>query len=215
MDFPAYAAGAVTSGLYSAGKIGVGSYMAYKASQSAKNLGLSNAADIKKLSRQVRLNRGELKRQTFSGVATVTNGTRSAVQLTSIAQGDSDSSRDGNQIRIVGYSIRAHSADKNTDMYITLSPSGQDIDYTDFHAVIGGHVKRTSNTDFKELHYLHNYFSGLGAVTVNRRFRRPLFVRYNGTGSENCVMNKLEFVIKNNTGATDTIDYSIIVYYRD
>ena len=174
----------------------------------------ANTLRINKIIRQVQRNTPETKRAHFfaSNLAVINNAIFNA-QMCSIIANDEPNGRDGHHIKVLGYQIRYHSTDKNTDAYVMLSKSAIAPVYADFEAVIGGHLDKNTYTEIKELAFLHNENSTGNRVQHTRRFKKPIDVYYSGTAANNAILNALYFVIKNNTGATVNVDYSIVVYY--
>ena len=173
----------------------------------------ANTSRINKIIRQVNNNRPETKRAHFFGNVSLINNAINVVQMTSIGAGDEPNQRDGHHIKILGYQVRWHSDDKNTDAYVMLSKSAIAPTYSDFEAVIGGHLDKNTYTEIKELAFLHNYGSTGNRVTPTRRFKKPIDVYYSGTAVNNYILNALFLVSKNNTGATVNLDYSVVVYF--
>lgn len=174
----------------------------------------ANTARINKIIRQVNTNRPETKRAHFFGSVSLINGAINIVNMVSIGANDEPNGRDGHHIRILGYEIRYHADDKNTDAYVMLSKSAIAPAYADFEAVIGGHLDKNTYTEIKELAFLHNYGSTGNRVQHSRRFKKPIDCYYSGTAVNNCILNALYLVSKNDTGATVNIDYSVVVYYH-
>lgn len=211
MDFATYAGDAIGSGAAAAGTAGLSALAAYRAYRN-RNINYR----LRKVEKQTRLNRGELKRVDWVNSVAIANNSVVVVELTAISQGDGANQRDGNHIRVRGLDIRSKQDASNIDVYLVISPTGQVPVYADFDAVQGGHIIPSRKDDLREIKYIHEYRSVTTHNAYNRKFnKKPIHVRYNAAGSANGVQNRLFLVFKNNTGAGTTVHYSALLYYRD
>jgi len=174
------------------------------------------AADLRRMKRQINLNKGELKAYHFSSNATaVLNGTIAYVDMTSIAQGDDDDDRTGRKIRCVGIDLRIHNDSAAIDTYVIKSLEDSVPTYGDFEVARGGHLNQANRHEKKELAYLREYRSTTNNVMYNKRWKQGVHVYYNGTAANNGVKNRLFLVFKNTTGGTINMEYSGVLYFYD
>ena len=174
------------------------------------------AMDLRRMKRQINLNKGELKAYHFSSNATaVLNSTITYVDLTSIGQGDDDDDRTGRKIRVVGIDIRIHNSTNTLDTYIIKSLEDSVPGYGDFDVARGGHLNQGARHEKKEIAYLREYRSTTNNLMYKRRWKTGIHVYYNGTAANNGMKNRLFMVFKNTTGATINVEYSGVVYFYD
>lgn len=182
---------------------------------STTTLAKRNAIRIDRLNRQVNTNKPEWKQKDSTVSNSVINGAIATVSLNELAQGDDDSQRDGRRIKIHKVSVRLHVDDKNVDGHIILSPHGITPLASDFHLIKGGMVKFTSKYEHKSLRFLKNYGGANGNSAATVRFKRPLLVRYYGTGATDIVSNLLTVCVVNASGLTAQYDVSAVIHYTD
>lgn len=214
MDFADYAAQGIASGVGTAALTGAAAYRAYKNNKNMKPTVYSNSTKIKYLARRVRNNSPELKQLNLTAdVQALADGAVHVEELTAIAEGDGSDNREGLRALIKGINIRVHTTNRNADIYIIKSDGVNVPNYGDFHGVIGGHLKRTSDSVFHEIAHLHNYGSINERVKYNKRFKYSMSVRYTGAASTTATFNKLYLVIKNDTGASLNYSFSSKTYF--
>lgn len=216
-DFADYAAQGIASGIGTAALTGAAAYRAYKNNKMTKPTAYSNARNINTLAQQVRRNRGEVKTAyTVAGTVVLGSTASKWEPIGVVDQGDGPTTRDGNRIRIVGWDVRIHTSNPQVDTYLINSVTGQDVQGTNFHNVIGGHINANSRSDFKCYSVMRNSMrSQQYDRHHSKKLKRGITVRFNGPLYTDCVMNKLQVFMINRTTTSATLDYSIIVYYTD
>jgi hypothetical protein len=170
---------------------------------------------INRLERRVRLNTTELKAVPFLISAASAAGSTSIFDLTSINQGDTESTRTGLRMTLMGVKIRLHCDVTGMEGYLTLSPSGQTIASTDFMGPRGGFINVTSDNDFKELRHFHNYGSTNQYTTLNRKFKKGVKVHWSSSTPTSVTKNRLQMTVRNTTATAGTFQLCVISYYRD
>ena len=185
------------------------------AAVSTTTLAKRNAIRIDRLNRQVNINRAELKQKDSTVSGSVLNGAIANVPINTVVQGDDDAQRDGRRIKIYKLTVRLHVDDKNVDGHIVLSPHAITPLATDFHLLKGGMIKNTSKYEHKCLRFLKNYGGANGNSAATIRFKRPLIVRFYGTGASDLVSNLLSVCVVNASGLTAQYDVAAVIHYTD
>lgn len=190
----------------------------------AHRLASINARKIKRISKQVRLNKGELKCNQFAGTtAAIGAGTATAFHITDIGQGDNIAQREGHVIHVYGYEIRIVSSNPVLDNYVILSKDAIAPDVNTVHTQRGGFIDNDSKDNYKEVAYLRNYGADADSTSSNngqmsyhnKRFKNPLKVQYSGVIGSTIVKNGLFFLFVNNGSVSHTVTYNVRLWYRD
>lgn len=221
MDFPQYAGQAVYAGATRAAIAGYGAYKAYKMS---KPTAYKNKRAIARLSKQVALNKGELKCKQFNATTpTITAGNETSVHLTDIGTGTTVDTREGRYIHIYGIEVRIQTGNPVMVNNLVLSRAG--VDTTDIYGVTKARVAFIDNThkdDFKELHLFRNYGADANAANYNgshssyrRKFKRPIQVVYDSSAASGVIRNALFLSFKNAGTVDHAVSYAVRLWYRD
>lgn len=95
---------------------------------------------IKKMKRQIAMNKSEVKMAYKSANAlNVVSPSVSPIELTNIPQGDDNDQRVGRRIRILSVDIRCY-VNRNIDIYLVKSYLDEAPDINDFSLPVGGHL---------------------------------------------------------------------------
>lgn len=221
MDFADYAGQAVAAGTGKAALAAMAAYKAYKFRKGNSTMpsAYSNAKKIQRLTKQVRINRGEIKTAyTTDGTKVLAgSGGTAFYVLGGVAHGDTATTREGNKIRIVGWDVRVHTTNAQVDTYLLNSPTGQDVQSSNFHNILQGQLNANSRSDFKEYSTMRsrNRDYNFDRRVVKRLKGTGMPVRFNGALYTDVVVNKLQLFVINRTTTSATIDVSAIVYYTD
>lgn len=174
------------------------------------------AKRLKRVETLARSNKPELKSKTYSANTAVLAGNIGLVELTAIAQGDTNSSRDGLKIKVVKVEIRGL-IPTSGDVFVTQSYGSYVPTFGSFTTTnIGCFVDDTENTNiFKEVRYIRNINQAHPLVPVWKSIKLNSTVGYDGGTTANCVRNRLHFVLVNASAATVTPDCQIRIYYTD
>lgn len=222
MDFAEYASDAITSQL-TTGALATAAYLGSKMAKKYRSspvtsttaLAKQNAYKIRRISKQVRLNTGELHMIQNSTSTTIPTLSVVSAELTAINTGDDYNQRSGRNIRVRGLNIRTHvSNSADVDVYILLSPNGLAAPaYTDFVNVRGGFIGANLKDDYKELAFLKNTdasnpYWGMYNKKLN------IVTKYNGSGSTTGVMNRIYLVFVNRGATSQTVDYCSKTYFN-
>lgn len=199
-----------------------GSYPPARVDSSA--LARINARKIKRLAKQVNLNKGELKCNQFAGTtAAIAAGTATAFHITDIGQGDNVAQREGHTIHVYGYEVRIVSSNPILDNYIILSKDAIAPDNNTVHSQRGGFIDNDSKDNYKELAYLRNFGADADSTSANngqmsfhnKRFKTPIKVQYSGVIGSTIVKNGIYFLFMNNGSVSHTVTYNVRLWYRD
>lgn len=178
-----------------------------------------NATIAKRLKRveiQTRRNKAEMKMQDFNVQGAVADGAiASVMELTAITEGSGANERHGNKIRIHRVEVRGNLGGDNVDLYLIQCHTTTVPSYVSFNAYMGGHTTvDTSNTQFTEWRYCNGKrfkdFNG-----IRQSFKYGYTAKYNAALSTSCVDNRLVVIVKNDTGASATVEISGRVWYTD
>jgi len=181
-----------------------------------KSLKQTVAKDLRKLKRQVQLNKGELKAFSItSNTLTITSGVAASYGLTAIAQGDDDHQRTGRKVRVVGIKVRMYVEDPDLDVFILKSTDHSVPSYGDFEVALGGQVTQDARHDVHEIAYLKPRSTTPNMIEWQKKWKTGIPVYYKGTSSTDAIKNALHLFIKNNTGVVVGYQPSVVVYYYD
>lgn len=179
-------------------------------------LAKANAYKIQRLSKQVRLNTGELHCLSNNSGYSLPALFLQGIELTAIGTGDDLSHRSGRSVRIRGVNIRIYTAvPDDIDAYLIRAPHGTGFPaITDFAGTRGGHLLDVVKDDYKEIHYFKSYGASDSKFNkYNRRFN--FIVKYNGATSGTGVQNRLYLILINrNTSATANVEVSWKCYFN-
>lgn len=171
---------------------------------------------LKQVESLARSNRPELKTKTFFANGAIPPTGLGLVELTAIAQGDTNSTRDGVKIKVKKIEIRGL-IPTEADVFVTQSYGSYVPTIGSFTTpCIGCFVDDTENTTiFKEIRYIRNVNQAHALVPVWRTIKINSLVGYDGGTTSNCVRNRLHLVFVNATGAAVTPNCQVRIYYTD
>lgn len=173
-------------------------------------------ADIRRMKRQINLNKAERKKAHFSANAlSVTSGSIELVELTAIAQGDDDNQRVGRKVKIMAVDCRFHVSDRNIDCYIIKTTGSTAPDYTDFDTSLGAHLDQQAMSEYTELAYIKERRSTTNSMFYKKYWKAGIPVYYNSTTTVSGMKNRIFLVFKNTTGAAVDVQYSCVTTYLD
>lgn len=172
---------------------------------------------LRRVERQVRLNRPEMKHITISASGTVTAGSLNTQAITNIAQGDLINERSGDRIRVWRVVVRGL-ASSNLDNYLIQQHTTTLPTVADFNSGPGAFtLDSQTNTRFTEW----KHYRGLGSyngtsfpLSYQVKFRNGIVVKYGGTGPQ-AVDNGLVTCQLNRTTSDSPVGYTIRVYFTD
>lgn len=171
---------------------------------------------IKKIERNVRANRPELKSYQVQGVATVLANNFNFLGITAgISQGDDEFNRNGNSINIKGIKITGSKNSSFLCSYVTLCPNGIAPTAAVFTLSQVPQVLIAEGDDFKILKYIHNYSSTSQILNYTRRFKKGLHTKYRALSGATESQNALYLCWYNPTATNYLMDYTITVYFTD
>lgn len=125
--------------------------------------------------------------------------------------------RVGNKIRIHGVEVFGNLGDFRCDVYILLAPSGYlaQPQYSDFQAVVGGHIQANQQREFKTLKHFLQPDGANANFHVKHNFKYPMVVEFQGAGSTAASRNQLYVVVKNDTGSGHNVQFGVRTWYSD
>lgn len=173
------------------------------------------AKRLRRVERQVRANRPEMKFTQIGSNAATATAAITAVNITAIAQGDSVNGRDGNKIKTWRCEIRGE-VDPLQDVFLIQSHNGDIPVYADFLPQVGGFVQGTQcNVKFTEWAYMRPSPDQTTncPVRIVRKFR-GMEISFSGLSTA-ADRNALYLVIKNNSGGSLNHNLSTRVWYTD
>jgi hypothetical protein len=172
--------------------------------------------EMRRMKRQINLNKGERKRAHFvANSLVVTSGSVELVELTAIAQGDDDNQRMGRKVKIMNIDARFHVTDRNLDCYVIKTTGSTAPDYTDFDTSLGAHLDQQAMSEFTELAYIKERRSTTLSFYWKKYWRNGIPVYYNSTTTVSGMRNRMFLVFKNTTGSDITVQYSVITTFLD
>lgn len=172
---------------------------------------------LRRVERIAALRKPEMKMQDFNYVnATLADGALATiVELTAIAEGTGVNERIGNRIKIHRIEVRGTLGAENVDAYIIQGHTTTAPVYANFYAYQGSHLLADdSHTKFTEWRYI-NGRTFIDRSGLRHRFPIGYTAKYNANLSTSCVDNRLWFVVKNDTGAAVSVEYSLRVWFTD
>lgn len=173
---------------------------------------------LRRVERQVKLNRPEMKHQTVSVSGTITAGTLNVLALTNIAQGDTIAQRSGDRIRVWRIEIRGIN-DPAVDNYLIQQHTTTLPTAADFTSTVGAFtLDSLTNTKFTEWkHFGCNLalpVTDAGRFKTSLRFRNGIIVKYGGTGTQP-VDNGLVACQLNRSTNDLVAQYTVRIYFTD
>lgn len=174
------------------------------------------AKRLKKVETLARHNSPELKAKIFIIPATTAATQVSVVELTSIAQGDNITAREGNKISVKNVEVKGQ-FNWDVDVYLIKSYGSFVPTYGTFSTAAYGTFIHPDNlnTKVKQLAYYCNQVMPSGDQFMYRKTKVNCIACYDGSSATNCTRNRLHLVIVNPTGAVKNNKGQVMITYTD
>lgn len=173
------------------------------------------AKRLKKVERQVRLNRPELKTFSTGLSALLATNTLSVVKPCNIAQGVDVNERVGNKIRVWRIEVRG-TCDNRLDNLIIRKSTATDPVITDFRGTPGSYVLDEKRTQFIELVHRQSRDTNSNATfKMSHKFRGGLVVSYNGPAGTDGIDNEVVWCVVNRQAISLATTCSVRVWFTD
>lgn len=173
---------------------------------------------VKILERKVRAQRPEMKHQTFGNSGNIVSGAGAFIDITAIQQGDNESQRSGNYIRVWRVEVRGNCSN-NLDQFVLQSHNATIPTIANFSGLSGSMINdQDLNTQYTEWKHYTNNNQQAGDVNSFKyivKFSKGLTVKYNGSTSATCVDNRLIWAIVNRSGVTRPMNATCRVWFTD
>lgn len=176
----------------------------------------SIAKRLKRVERRTAMYRPEMKSHNYSVVTqNVSASGFYAQRLISIVQGVSGDERIGQKAKLFRLEVRGM-ADPGLDLYLIQSKHASAPVAGDFTTGVGGYIK-DGNTNFVEWRYIRPKPDQTtnSPFRITQSFKNGYNLEYTDDTTSFLLKNDMYIVVRNDTAASQTITYSVKMWFTD